>query len=841
MIIIALIYNLSVLVAISVLSGFIDARSKRTERSGKILQGLLFGITAVIGMLYPFVLTTGIIFDGRSIVISLCTLFFGPVSGAIAAFIALLYRVNLGGGGALMGSLVIISSFLIGLYFNLNREKIFKKRMTKLHLYLFGLIVHISMLIFVLSLPSKNIVETYKIITTTVLGIYPIVTIIIGKILLDQEENQNFIKKLAESEKLFRTTLYSIGDAVIITDTRSRIIQMNFMAEELTGWKSEEANGKQIEDVLNLIYEKTKRKLEYLVDEVIQKGIIKEFSNHVILVSKNKKEFPISDSCAPIKNETGEITGVVIVFRDISDRKRREDELLILSQVFKQSPASIMITSTKGEVEFVNPKFTEITGFAPEEIIGKNPRVIQGPEQNNLNKFDEIEKKVIDGNEWRGEVLNRKSDNSTFWVSASISPIKNQEGEITHYLSVKEDITAKKEMEFELKRALDRSEESDRLKSSLLANMSHEFRTPMTGILGLASILKEIPDEDVKQEMLDGIITSGKRLMNTLDAVLDIAELQSEFYSKEKDIINISDITNKAALEFHEKARLKELEFVFINNAGSLFVNSNFKNLWHVLSHLLDNAIKFTQKGSVSFSIEPEETEDAFFVKIKIADTGIGIPEKYLNIIFDEFRQVSEGLSRSHEGSGLGLSLVKKIVNLLDGEICVESVEGKGSVFIVYLPALKFIPEADPENKKNIETKTIIAEANNSVPSILLVEDNEINQKVTRNYLKTICEIDCVSNGLAAIDAAAKKKYSVLLMDINLGHGIDGVETTKEIRKIEGYVDIPVVALTGYTMGPDKEKLLSSGLDYFLAKPFERSEISELVKRILKNAGYINF
>jgi len=164
MIVIELIYNLSVLVALSVLSGFIDIRYKRNSLLAKILQGILFGLTAIIGMMNPFILTEGIIFDGRSIVISLCTLFFGPISGAIAALSAIGYRYYLGGGGLTMGLLVISSSYLIGVFFNNIKIKSRNNVITNFRLYLFGLVVHAAMLIFVLALPSKNILETYKII-----------------------------------------------------------------------------------------------------------------------------------------------------------------------------------------------------------------------------------------------------------------------------------------------------------------------------------------------------------------------------------------------------------------------------------------------------------------------------------------------------------------------------------------------------------------------------------------------------------------------------------------------------------------------------------------------------
>jgi len=239
MIVIELVYNLAVLVALSVLSGFIDVKFDRKELTGKILQGILFGFTAIIGMMYPFVWGEGIIFDGRSIVISLSSLFFGPISGAISSLFAILYRLSIGGGGTLIGILVIISSFLFGLIFHFRKIKSVKKEITKREIYLLGLIVHVVMLSLFLLLPSKNLGNIFKTISLTVVGIYPFVTLLIGTILLDQEKNKAFISRLKESEKKFREIFNSSSEAIFIHEIESgKTLDVNHAMLKMYGYNS---------------------------------------------------------------------------------------------------------------------------------------------------------------------------------------------------------------------------------------------------------------------------------------------------------------------------------------------------------------------------------------------------------------------------------------------------------------------------------------------------------------------------------------------------------------------------------------------------------------------------
>ncbi|NMB83031.1 MAG: PAS domain S-box protein, partial [Ignavibacteria bacterium] len=297
MIIIDLIYNLSVLVALSTLSGFINIKYSKKTFIGKLLQGLLFGVVAIVGMLYPFNLTKGIIFDGRSIVISLCTLFFGSLSGLISALMAIGFRIYLGGGGAITGVLVILASFSIGIIFNnlKNKEKI---ELSKSTLYLFGFIVSAAMMVIMVTLPKGYMTEAIRTITLTVMIFYPLMTLLIGRVLLDQEENLNYVDRIREERELYKTTLYSIGEGVIVTDKKGNITQINQTAEKLTGWQEENVLGLHIEKVFYIIDENSRVKVENPISKILE-GISEiGFPKQSILISRSNNEIPITTTVA---------------------------------------------------------------------------------------------------------------------------------------------------------------------------------------------------------------------------------------------------------------------------------------------------------------------------------------------------------------------------------------------------------------------------------------------------------------------------------------------------------------------------------------------------------------
>jgi CheY-like chemotaxis protein len=378
------------------------------------------------------------------------------------------------------------------------------------------------------------------------------------------------------------------------------------------------------------------------------------------------------------------------------------------------------------------------------------------------------------------------------------------------------------------------AEQASKLKSSLLANMSHELRTPLNGILGFAQVLKDELEDQPHHTMVEKIVRSAKRLMTTLNSILDLSLIETSEQLIEKEIIDLGNQSALISSEFQDACNDKGLDLQFIPTTEDLPVAVSGRYFKQILSNLLDNAVKFTREGSVTVEAQSNYMDSGKWAVVKVTDTGIGIDEKDRDLIFQEFRQVSEGFSRSFEGTGLGLTIVRKIVEKLHGSIDFESRLGAGTTFTVKFPFAEAVQEKMETETTSVETVEDRKKREKDVlPIVLLAEDNDINRDIVTLYLADICKIESVKDGESAVAAAEKQSFDLILMDINLGKGISGLEAAKQIRKIDGYTDTPIVAITGYALAGDKKKLLEEGMTHYLAKPFQREEITELVSEIL--------
>lgn len=506
----------------------------------------------------------------------------------------------------------------------------------------------------------------------------------------------------------------------------------------------------------------------------------------------------------------------------------KEELIRKLSSGIQHSFVSIAITDMNGIIEFINPKFTESSGYSVEELIGKDIRMLRPPElwEEEDNKLWELLK--LKG-EWSGEIPIQKKNGELYWEFAVISPIKNEKGETTHLLSVKEDITKRKQAEIELMIAKEKAEEANRLKSNFLANMSHELRTPMTGILGFAELMNnELADPELK-EMSGMILKGGIRLTDTLNSILDLSSIEAnkiEIKIQEKCIIDLIKDTVKL---FELSAKQKGVVVKFMPDKDTPKVNIDERLFVQVINNLVNNAIKFTDEGEIKILCGKEETEDSSYVFIKVKDTGIGILQKDIEKIFEPFRQVSEGLNRKYEGTGLGLTISKKFIELMGGKLTAESKIGKGSVFTVLLPINKqsiLVPDTPVEKEIKIYNSFEVP------PNILHVEDDMLGRKVVKVLLKKECNVTDVEDGETALALASKNKYDLVLMDINL-RGISGIETAQAMRTLPGYQDIPIVAVTAYAMVGDKEEFLRNGCSHYLSKPFTKENLIKVIQEAL--------
>jgi len=388
------------------------------------------------------------------------------------------------------------------------------------------------------------------------------------------------------------------------------------------------------------------------------------------------------------------------------------------------------------------------------------------------------------------------------------------------------EISDRKILDIKLKEALDRAEESSQLKSNLLGNLSHEFRTPLFGILGFANILYDMLVSNEQKQMLEKIMQSTKRLTNTLNSVLYFSELESNRIPLNIKAIKLNNIVQNISLRYKSLAKERLLDFEFVPYQYDIEINSDEKLITFVVDALLENAIKFTNEGKVEVSIDFEKLDGSFDEGnciINISDSGIGIPENKLDLIFKEFRQSSEGLSRSYEGLGLGLTVAARMVQMFNGAIRVKSAYNVGSTFSVVLPS-KVVYKSSPPFHSSSEFSKI--------SDVLIVEDNQIHSELTKRYLMNEYKVSSSSSAIHALEMVQQEKYDVILLDINLGEGLNGIDLLKRIKSIEKYKYTPIVAVTGYAMLAERNRLLSEGFNYYLQKPFEKIDLLELFSKI---------
>lgn len=365
-------------------------------------------------------------------------------------------------------------------------------------------------------------------------------------------------------------------------------------------------------------------------------------------------------------------------------KKAAEESALKLTKAVIQSPVSVIITDKNGNIEFVNPKFSEVTGYTYEEIIGENPRILKSGKQTD-ELFRDLWQTISSGKEWRGELQNKKKNGDFYWEDISISPILNEYGKIVNYVAVKEDITDRKNLITDLIAAKERAEESDRLKTAFLQNISHEIRTPMNGILGFIELLQE-PDVsgDEQKEYIKIIEKSGNRMLSTINDIINVSKIEAGIVSLQLSEFDIRKTVTDIVNFFRPEVEKKGIKLVtdIPHFEVNTILESDVDKVYAIYSNLVKNSIKYSIEGTIAVGFTIRDKVVECFVK----DTGIGIPFDRQKNVFERFIQADVNSKRSTEGAGLGLSIVKGYVKLLGGIIYLKSEPGVGSKFTFELP-----------------------------------------------------------------------------------------------------------------------------------------------------------
>ncbi|MCE1188060.1 MAG: PAS domain S-box protein [Ignavibacteria bacterium] len=482
----------------------------------------------------------------------------------------------------------------------------------------------------------------------------------------------------------------------------------------------------------------------------------------------------------------------------------------------------------EGELLLVSPSVTKSLGYIlPDDVIGNKLYDLWLSEKDYKQMCSRIS---MDGAVTDYEVTVIHKDGSLKFYSTSSNYFYSESGTVLGIEGVFRDVSERKRNEKELVQAKIRAEELNQAKTSFLANMSHELRTPLIGIIGYSEILRSEISKPEHKVMIETIFHSGGRLLDTLNLILNLAKIEANKQEIKWQQLDLNDIVVARGKLFESVAVKKQINLLVHTYETALVIYSDKFFLESIINNLVNNAVKFTDQGEISINTGVHYEKDAAWATFSVKDSGIGIPRESLDLIFEEFRQVSEGYGRDFEGSGLGLAITKRSVNLLGGKITVESELGKGSIFRVYLPLTESGNIRLHDSVDRVESPKL----STSLPDILLVDDDDITFGVLQHMLGENAQLDHAVNGYNALEMVKKKQYAMVLLDINLGRGINGITVLRNLREMKNYARVPVIAITAYAMQGDKEAFISAGCDFYLSKPFTRHDLFEIIERSLK-------
>ena len=650
-------------------------------------------------------------------------------------------------------------------------------------------------------------------------------------------ELKNFISSEVTEKALLShyqiITKYA-NDIILLVDQKGIIVEVNQQALKTYGFMRREIIN---QNVVLVFAPKSIRGMSKIVKAFeSREGVIFEAVHR----KKNGEEFPVEISARLI--EIGGETLIQNSIRDISEKKKIVEDLefsqTLLQKVFDSLEEAIfLINPTEKKIENVNHAAIKTFGYEKEELLLRGSEILFG----DTAKFESFIKQSFSiyakQDFYETELTIQKKNGELVPVYFYGKALIDAKKKTSLIIGVVRDISLIKKTEQTLIDAKNRAEEMNRLKSNFLANMSHELRTPLISILGFAEILIDSTEDSSIQESSQNILYGGRRLLETLNVILQFSRIEAEKVVLTVELFDVVASMRTITDKYKIFAGQKNIKLFFENETDECFAETDKVLFEEILSQILNNATKFTNEGTVIVVLKKDEADLAKYFTVEISDTGIGISTENCKIIFDEFRQVSEGVTRGYEGLGLGLTIVKKYTSLLKGSIEVHSELGVGTTFTLHFPiveshAAHLPPVKSPtleEEKKTFSLTEFFKETKfeNDLPVVLLVEDDPSTSDVITIFLRKVCRLEYANRADKAIQKATEKKYNAILMDINLGKGPTGTEAMKLIKQNTMNSDTPMIAVTAYALDNEKDTLLAAGFTDFISKPFNKIEITK--------------
>ena len=707
-----LINNVALLLALGLLYDTFEQRTK--NRYKEALTGVILGAICISVMMNPWIFKPGVVFDTRSVLLSIAGLFFGTISTVISMLMACAYRFYLSGPGVWAGIATIFTSAFIGiLWRRFHHER--TETISFAELYIMGIINHIVMLTCQLLIPWPMAFSVLYNITPPVMILFPLGTALLGRLMVDRDIRVQTKNELAKNRAMLVEILDSIPHSVFWKDKNSVYQGCNLSFAKETG-----------------------------------------FSDPRQVIGKTDYDLPFS--------------------REDAENYRSDDREVIASGVSKRN-------------------------------------IIEPLSQANGKRI---------------------------WISTTKVPLIDPLGETFGVLGLYEDITERRNAEIELLKAKDSAIEASHAKSQFLANMSHEIRTPMNGIIGFASILEKTRLDDEQKEHLKTIKSSAFHLLEIINDILDISRIEAGKFKLENEAFDIGESLVKTCEMFMAASKAKGLGLKTIVSAGINYkVVGDALRIRQMLANLINNSIKFTKQGNIEVRAdELDRNETRAIILLSVSDTGIGIPEDKLGIIFESFFQIDGSYTKKYQGTGLGLAIVKSIAESMGGAVKVTSAINKGSRFEISIPFK--IAGLKRENAIITDNELQNIKCEFSKLKALIVEDDEISRKLALYLINKIgFSSKTADNGKNAIEIIEKEKFDIILMDIQLPEmdGLTAIKIIKERAKREENFSVPIIAVTAYALNSEREKFLDAGADEYISKPIREEEFSSKISAIINKTS----
>jgi len=649
-------------------------------------------------------------------------------------------------------------------------------------------------------------------------------------IMRDITERKRAEEVLKSSEARYRAIFENTGTAMTILEDDTTISLANTGFQKLAGYSREEIEGKMKWTSFVSPEDLERMRAQHSLRRESPESALSEYEFRFIDRYGQVKDIYLNVDIIPMTRQS------VASLMDVSVLRRAERELRESEErfhkAFHSSPVTMTITEIeRGKCIDANQEFFRVIGYSREEVIGKDIKSIDlwvDPEERNIIVRTILKDGFIHGREVRirtkdGKIL------TVLWSADKIT-IGNKD----YILASALDITQRKKSEEELLKAKEAADMSSRAKSEFLATMSHEIRTPMNGIIGLTELLLGSHLQDEQEEYLRLVKLSARNLLELINNILDLSKVEAGRIDLSPVPFSLRKLLGGTLTLFSNQARQKGLAFVYsIDEDVPDDLLADSLRLNQVVMNLLGNALKFTEAGGISVAFEAKNRDNgSILLHCAVSDTGSGIREEKIPGIFEPFTQLDGSYRRKYDGAGLGLTICRDLIALMGGDIWVESAVGRGSTFHFTCPCeISKAPEKSDEEVQEASTEI-------SKLKVLVAENEAVNRIVIVDYLKKAGhEVVSVPNGKAAVEAALRERFDLVLMDINMPE-MDGLEATSIIRKTENEKGgrLCIVALTAYAMKEDRENFLRSGMDDYLAKPMEFADLDELIERVCRKA-----